>query len=111
MQAYPRQKVCAIEDMDDGDMRRVETRPPIAIYRVGEEFFATEATCTHMDSCLTEGYLDGAEVECALHMAKFCVRTGKALSLPATVALRTFKVDVEDGAVFVELPADVDAQA
>ena len=87
-------------------MLRLETRPPIAIYRVGDDFYATEATCTHMDSCLTEGYLDGDQVECSLHMARFCVRTGKALTLPATVALRTFKVEVEDDAVFVEGPAD-----
>ncbi len=105
MTATNRQKACAASDLSDGDMLRLETRPPIAIYRVGDDFYATEATCTHMDSCLTEGYLDGDQVECSLHMARFCVRTGKALTLPATVALRTFKVEVEDDAVFVEVPA------
>lgn len=96
-------KACSVADMADGDMLRVETRPPIAIYRVGDDFYATEATCTHMTSCLTEGYLDGDVVECSLHMAKFCVRTGKALSLPATVPLRTFPVTVTGGDVLVDV--------
>lgn len=104
MTTETRIKACSVVDMADGDMLRVETRPPIAIYRVGDDFYATEATCTHMTSCLTEGYLDGDVVECALHMAKFCVRTGKALSLPATVPLRTFPTVVVDGEVLVNMP-------
>lgn len=101
-------RACEVEAMEPGDMLRLETRPPIAVYRVDDEFFATAATCTHMESCLTEGYLDDDEVECALHAATFNVRTGKALSLPATVSLRTFDVSVEEDGVYVEIPDDVE---
>ena len=96
-------RICAASEMSDGDMRRLEVRPPIAIFRVEGEFFATAATCTHMESCLTEGYLDDDVVECALHGAKFNVRDGRALALPATTPLQTFPVHVEDGEVFVEV--------
>ena len=97
-------RVCAASEMSDGDMRRVETRPAIAIYRVEGAFFATAATCTHMESCLTEGYLDDDVVECALHGAKFSVRDGRALALPATEALPTFVVEVSGSDVYVEVP-------
>jgi nitrite reductase/ring-hydroxylating ferredoxin subunit len=40
---------------------------------------------------------------CALHEARFCLRTGKVLSPPATVPLRTYPVRVEDGEVFVNV--------
>lgn len=100
-------KVCTVGDLQEGEMLRIEARPPIAIYRVGDEHFATAATCTHMESCLTEGYLEGDVIECALHMARFDVRTGKALSLPATVPLKTFPVRVVDNDVEVELDQSV----
>jgi 3-phenylpropionate/trans-cinnamate dioxygenase ferredoxin subunit len=99
-----KKRICAASELSDGDMRRVETRPPIAIYRVEGEFFATAATCTHMESCLTEGYLDDDVVECALHGAKFSVRDGRALALPATEPLQTFAVEVSGGEIYVELP-------
>ena len=102
-------RACSTSEMADGDMRRLETSPPIAIYRVGDEFFATAATCTHMESCLTEGYLDGDVVECALHAATFCVRTGKALSLPATEPLQTFEVAVQGEDVLVRVSPGKDA--
>lgn len=101
-----KQRVCAASEMVDGDMRRVEVRPPIAIYRVDGEFFATAATCTHMESCLTEGWLDDDVVECALHGAKFNVRDGRVLALPASEPLQTFAVEVADGDVYVQLPED-----
>ena len=102
-------RACDKEDLPDGEMLRVEVEPAVAVYRVGDEFFATSATCTHMDSCLTEGYLDGDVVECSLHMARFCVRTGRALSLPATVPLKTFPVRVVVAEVQIGLPSTGDA--
>jgi nitrite reductase/ring-hydroxylating ferredoxin subunit len=99
-----KKRVCATSEMSDGDMRRLETRPAIAIYRVEGEFFATSATCTHMESCLTEGYLDDDVVECALHGAKFSVRDGRALALPGAKPLETFAVEVYGGDVYVALP-------
>lgn len=101
-----KKRVCAASEMSDGDMRRIETRPAIAIYRVEGEFFATAASCTHMESCLTEGYLDDDVVECVLHGAKFSVRDGQALSLPAAKSLQTFAVEVLDGDVYVAVPGE-----
>lgn len=98
--------ICAANDLQNGEMRSFCGNPRIAIYRVDDEFFATAATCTHMESDLTEGYLDGDVVECALHAATFSIRSGEALALPATEPLRVFDVKIEDNQVYVGLSDD-----
>src|SRR5713101_4582820 len=94
--------VCRVDDLADQSGLKIKGSIPIAIFRVGEEFFATDDTCTHAKYSLSEGYVEGAEVVCALHEARFCLRTGRVLSPPATAALRTYPVRVEGGEVFVD---------
>ncbi|WP_433503197.1 non-heme iron oxygenase ferredoxin subunit [Pseudonocardia halophobica] len=95
---------CEVDDLEDGDSLAVETdREPIAVYRVGDEFYATSDTCTHEKWSLgEEGDLDGFEITCTLHNARFDVRNGKALCFPATINLRRYATTVEDGKVYVE---------
>ncbi len=95
-------RVCRTEELADQSAIRTDGPNPIAVFRVGDEFFATDNTCTHAKFSLSEGYVEGATVECALHNARFCLRTGKVLSPPATIPLRTYPVRVEGGEVFVE---------
>lgn len=74
-----------------------------ALYRNDDgDYFATADTCTHEDWSLGEDSdLEGNEVVCPLHMARFDIRTGAALCFPATIALATFEVVREDGKVYV----------
>ena len=74
----------------------------IALCNVGGEFFAIEDLCTHDDGPLGEGTLRGAEVECPRHGARFDVKTGAAMSMPAVVPVRTFPVLVEGDEIFIE---------
>lgn len=94
---------CAVDDLDDGDSMTVGTDgEAIALYRVGDEFYATSDTCTHEQWSLgEEGDLDGFEITCTLHNARFDVRDGKALCFPATVGLTRYRTLVEDGNVYV----------
>ncbi len=56
---------------------------------------------------MSEGYLeDDGTVECPLHSARFCLKTGEALCLPATDPIQTFPVIVEDGQLFVEMAGE-----
>lgn len=71
----------------------------VAIYRVGDEVFATSNICTHGQARLCEGYLEGYEIECPLHQGRFDVRSGKALCAPVTVDVRIYPVKVQDGSV------------
>lgn len=73
----------------------------IAIYNLGGEFVATDDRCTHLRARLSDGYLEGAVIECQLHFGKFDVRSGRPLSAPCTTALNTYPVKVVDGMLLV----------
>jgi nitrite reductase/ring-hydroxylating ferredoxin subunit len=94
-------RVCRVDELPPGEARYVENTPPIALFNVEGGFYATSDTCTHSSFSLATGYVDGDEVECALHMATFCIKDGRALKYPATEPLQVFGVDVVDGVVFV----------
>ena len=97
-------KVCDVTDLNPGEMLAVEAEglPPVAVYNVDGEFFATSNICTHSIAILTDGYLDGDIVECPLHGGCFNVRTGEPAHFPCEVPIATFNVQVNDGAIFVE---------
>jgi len=93
---------CQLADIPDGGAVRVDADPPVALFRVGEQVYATADSCTHEEWSLgEEGEVEGFEVTCSLHLASFDIRTGRPLCLPATRALQTFTVVVEDGRVYL----------
>ncbi|MBS42456.1 MAG: ferredoxin [Nocardioides sp.] len=99
-----RLRVCAVDELDPGTSMTVAgTSPAIALHRTeGGDFFATADSCSHEEWSLgEEGDLEGDELVCPLHMARFDLRSGKPLCLPATLALATYHVVVEGGEVFV----------
>ncbi len=75
----------------------------IGVFRVEEAFHAIEDICPHAFALLSQGFVEGEEVECPLHEARFHIPSGKCLGPPADRDLKTFEVKVEDGAVFVKL--------
>jgi len=95
-------RVCPLIELQPGEVVRVEGDEAIAVFNVDGELFAVSDTCTHAEASLSEGWVEGTAVECPFHFARFCLRTGRALSLPATRALRTYPVRVRDGIVWVE---------
>ncbi len=98
-------RVCACDDLQSGEMTTFTGyREPIAVYRVGDEFYATADLCTHGKSSLSEeGELDGYEIECGWHFGRFDIRTGDVKAMPCTQPLKTYPVTIQDGAVFVEV--------
>jgi 3-phenylpropionate/trans-cinnamate dioxygenase ferredoxin subunit len=73
----------------------------VCLTRVGDEVFAVEDTCTHSEASLSEGEVSGTKIECWLHGAEFDLRTGEALTPPATSPLKTFNVEVNGNQVVV----------
>lgn len=67
----------------------------IAIFNVDGRYYAIEDACTHDDGPLAEGELRGYEIECPRHGARFDIRTGDVLSLPAVTPTRRYDVRVE----------------
>ena len=65
---------------------------PVCVVKVADEVFAVADTCTHSEASLSEGEVTGGKIECWLHGAEFDLKTGEALTPPATQALQTFNV-------------------
>lgn len=83
---------------------------PALLVRIGNDFFAVEDVCSHDGQPLTDGPVADGAITCPRHGAKFDLKTGKPLCMPATQAIQTFSVQLRDGDVFVgpagaELPA------
>jgi NAD(P)H-dependent nitrite reductase small subunit len=77
---------------------------PIALYRVEEAIHAIDDVCPHAFALLSQGFVEGGTVECPLHQACFEIATGRCLSGPATVDLRSYAVKVDGGDVYVRAP-------
>jgi len=95
-----------LEELAPGEMRLLEAEPyPVGVYNCGGELFAIEDRCSHDDGPLCLGNWDAETcvAVCPRHGASFDLRSGRALSLPAYLPVRTFPVRVEDGVVKIEL--------
>jgi 3-phenylpropionate/trans-cinnamate dioxygenase ferredoxin subunit len=75
----------------------------IALFHVGGEFFALDDVCTHDGGPLAEGELDDHTIACPRHGAKFDIRNGAALTMPATRPTKSYPVRVEGDDVLVNV--------
>jgi 3-phenylpropionate/trans-cinnamate dioxygenase ferredoxin subunit len=73
----------------------------VVVFNRDGEYYAIEDVCTHDGGQLTGGRVEGDEIVCPRHGARFCIRTGEALSAPAYEPTASFPVRVEDGHVQV----------
>jgi 3-phenylpropionate/trans-cinnamate dioxygenase ferredoxin subunit len=76
-------------------------RRMVAVVRSGDAYFAIEDICTHDGAELTGGAIEGTEIICPRHGARFCLRTGEALSPPAYEPVRIFETRIEGGHLWV----------
>ena len=105
----PEIEICQLAELPPGTHRVLDDVGPegIGVYNCGGALHAIEDRCTHDDGKLCEGEWlpDVCEVVCPRHGARFDVRTGAALTLPAYLPVETYPVRVrDDGMVLVEIP-------
>lgn len=74
----------------------------VAVFNIGNEYFAIEDACPHDGGVLSNGQVTGDEIICPRHGARFSIRTGSVLAPPAYEDLRTFPVRIELGRVQVK---------
>ncbi len=97
-------KVCSVIDVKTNSAKRFSVNgQEIALFNLNGKFFAIEAACSHAGGPLDEGAIEGNEVECPWHGARFDITTGKALSPPAPSDVKKFEVKVEGNNVMVKL--------
>jgi nitrite reductase/ring-hydroxylating ferredoxin subunit len=97
-------RAAAVADLKErGVMDAVIGGEEIALYWVDDAAFATHNLCTHAFARLSDGYLDGDCIECPIHQALFDVRTGAAVTAPASTPVRTYPCRIEGGDVLVDI--------
>ncbi len=94
--------VARVGEIPDGGVKvvRIEDQA-IAVFRLGDEYFAIDDVCTHDGGPLAEGVVDGDQIECPRHGARFNIKTGAVLCLPATAPVTTYPVRIENGEIQV----------
>ena len=94
---YP---VAPADDIPDGERLFIEiNNQPVVILNIRGDYFAIADVCTHDDGPLGDGMLDDHQIICPRHGARFDVRTGKALTLPAVLDSPVYPIRVVDGQI------------
>lgn len=94
--------VASAEEIVAGHPMHIEVDgTAIAVFRLGDSFHAIEDVCTHDGGRLTGGCVEGDQIVCPRHGAKFSIRTGEALTAPAYEPTEIFPVRIENGIVQV----------
>jgi len=96
--------VASVDEVQDGSTRLVEVDDRLVILsRIGDEYYCIDDICTHDGGTLSDGPHEGCEIACPRHGARFDLRTGKALSMPATQDTASHQVKVENGSIMIRL--------
>jgi metal-sulfur cluster biosynthetic enzyme/nitrite reductase/ring-hydroxylating ferredoxin subunit len=97
-------RVAKTSDLSDPGRTLLEVDDRIvALFKVGGEYFCIDDVCTHDGGPLSDGKLDDHTIACPRHGAKFDIRTGKALTMPATVDTAAHEVKVEGDNILIRL--------
>jgi 3-phenylpropionate/trans-cinnamate dioxygenase ferredoxin subunit len=94
-----------LSELRNGERVFVEINgSPIVVFNIAGEIFAIGDVCSHDDGPLGDGEIEGLAVVCPRHGARFDVRTGKALALPAYVDIPAYPVRITEGQIEVGAP-------
>ncbi len=97
--------VAAVAELTPGTRRIIDVDDvQVAVFNLNGEFYAIEDVCTHDYAPLADAKLDGDEIICPRHGARFCIKTGAVTAPPAYEAIATFPVRVHEGVIQVRDP-------
>ena len=100
-------KVAEVDDLPDPGKQLLEVEDRLVVlFRVDNQFFCLDDVCTHDGGPLGEGHLCDGTIACPRHGAKFDIRSGKALTMPATQPTRVHDVKIEGDDIFVRIVED-----
>jgi 3-phenylpropionate/trans-cinnamate dioxygenase ferredoxin component len=94
--------VAKLGELAPGEWRIVTAGDvPIVVFNLDGEYYAIEDVCTHDGGQLTGGTVEGDEIVCPRHGARFCIRSGEALAAPAYEPTAKFPVRIHEGTIQV----------
>ena len=103
-------RACSLAELAPGTALRVEVEGlDVAIVRDGDDFYAIEDECSHAAVALSEGDVEGCEIECWMHGSRFDLRTGKPIGPPATEPVPIFPVQVDGTDVLIDIDSPLRA--
>jgi 3-phenylpropionate/trans-cinnamate dioxygenase ferredoxin component len=97
-------RVAPLDEINDEDVARFDHgQKSYAIYRLGNQVYASDGLCTHERAHLADGFLFDYEIECPKHNGRFDIRDGRAVRVPACIDVRIYPTKVEGGDVYIEI--------
>jgi 3-phenylpropionate/trans-cinnamate dioxygenase ferredoxin subunit len=98
-------RVAGVGEIPEGGLKEVRLDDrSIAIFRLEDGYYAIEDVCSHDGGPLAEGIREGHVIECPRHGARFDLKTGAVLSLPAVTGVPTFEVRVSGDEIQMKWP-------
>jgi 3-phenylpropionate/trans-cinnamate dioxygenase ferredoxin subunit len=98
------ERVIGTDELQPGERRSVFVDDiPALVIRLQDQYFVIEDVCSHDGQPLDDGRVEALTIECPRHAARFDLRTGRALCMPATSPIRVFRTEIRDQAVWAEL--------
>ncbi len=99
--------IASVNDLPPGERLFVEIdEKPIVVFNIAGHYYAIADLCSHDDGPVGDGDLDGMEITCPRHGARFDIRTGKVLALPAVEDIPAYPVRVMDGEIQLGVPVE-----
>ena len=99
--------VAEVDELGNGERMIIDIDgEPIAIFNIADHYYAIADVCSHDDGPVAEGELAELEIACPRHGARFDVRNGKVLTLPAIVDIPAYPVRIERDEIQVGLPIE-----
>lgn len=92
--------VAAVDEIEAGDVLVIDVDgDEVAVFNVDGAYYALADVCTHDGGTLADGTVEGHEIECPRHGARFDIRTGKVTAPPACEDIPVYAVRIHDGRV------------
>jgi len=93
-----------VDEVADGQMHLAEVDDRLVIIiRESDNYFCIDDVCTHDGGTLSDGQLEGCQVICPRHGARFDAKTGDALTMPATEKTGCHEVKVDGDNILVKI--------
>ncbi len=91
-----------LSEFEDNPVAKIDINgTTVAVFKVDEDFYAIQNMCSHSEADLADGEVYDRKVECPLHGAEFDLKTGEALTLPATKPVTVFTTEVDGDSLVV----------
>jgi 3-phenylpropionate/trans-cinnamate dioxygenase ferredoxin subunit len=99
--------VGSVSELKDGQRLFIEIDDtPIVIINIEGNYYAIADVCSHDDGPVGEGNIEGFEIICPRHGARFDIQSGKVLSLPAFVDIPAYPIRLVGEEIEIGIPAE-----